>query len=76
MNGAGNPGPGGTGKVGRDDLEAKLREIEDVVVDAEGEARKGARMIIAGVVVVSVLLVGYAVWRARRRQIRVEVYYQ
>lgn len=59
--------------VDKADLEAKLREIEGVVLDAEESARSRAVMI--GVtVVVAVGLVSFALWRARRNKIKVEVY--
>jgi malonyl CoA-acyl carrier protein transacylase len=61
--------------VDRSDLEAKLREIEGVVTETEEEVRSRGRLIIAGVAVVAVVLVGYAVWRMRRKPIQVEVYY-
>jgi hypothetical protein len=60
--------------ISRDDLESKLREIEDVVSETEGEVRSKAPMIIAGVTVVVVLAIAYGVWHSRRRRIRVEVY--
>ena len=58
----------------RDDLESKLREIEEVVVDTEAEVKSRAPVIIAGVTVVVVLAIALSVWRSRRRRIRVEVY--
>ena len=60
--------------VDKADLEAKLREIEGVVVDVEQEARSNALTIgvVVGVVVVSV--VAFAIWRSRHRRIRVEVF--
>lgn len=61
--------------VDRSDLEAKLREIEGVVTETEGEVRSRGRLIVAGVAVVAVVLVGYAIWRTRRKPIQVEVYY-
>jgi hypothetical protein len=60
--------------ISRDDLESKLREIEDVVTDTESEVRSRGPAIIAGVTVVVVLAIAYSVWRSRRRRIRVEVY--
>ena len=60
--------------ISRDDLESKLREIEDVVTDTESEVRSRVPAIIAGVTVVVVLAIAYSVWRSRRRRIRVEVY--
>jgi hypothetical protein len=60
--------------IHRDDLEAKLREIEEVVVETEGEARDNARVMMAGVAAVVVVLVAYGIWRSRRRRIHIEVY--
>jgi hypothetical protein len=62
--------------VQKADLEAKLLEIEGVVVDVEEEARSKIVTIgvVAGVVVVGI--VAFAVWRSRRSRIRVEVYTQ
>ncbi len=59
----------------RSDLEAKLREIEGVVIETEDEVRSRGRLIVAGVAVVAVVLIGYTVWRMRRKPIQVEVYY-
>ena len=61
--------------VDRSDLESKLREIEGVVTETEEEVRTRSRLIIAGVAVATVVLVGYAIWRIRRKPIQVEVYY-
>ena len=62
--------------VQKADLEAKLLEIEGVVVDVEEEARSKIVTIgvVAGVVVVGI--VAFDVWRSRRSRIRVEVYTQ
>ena len=60
--------------ITRDDLEGKLREIEDVVVETEGEAKQNAALYIGGAVVVVVVLIAYGIWRARRRRIHIEVY--
>jgi len=60
--------------VSRDDLEARLREIEGVVADTEDEAQKNMGLLIGGVVVVVVTLVAYGIWRSRRRRIHIEVY--
>ncbi len=62
--------------IGRDDLEAKLREIEETVVGGEEEIRGRTRLLLLGVTAVAVALVAYGIWRSRRRQIRVEVFYQ
>jgi hypothetical protein len=59
--------------VDKADLEAKLREIEGVVLDAEESARSKAIMV--GVTIAVVIgVVGYGLWRARRNKIKVEVY--
>jgi uncharacterized membrane protein YccC len=60
--------------VSRDDLEAKLREIEGAVIETEDEARENMAVIIGGVVAVAVVLVAFGIWRSRRRRIHVEVY--
>ncbi|MEA3502845.1 MAG: hypothetical protein U9R47_08730 [Actinomycetota bacterium] len=60
--------------ISRDDLEGKLREIEDVVVETEGEAKQNAAFYIGGAVIVVVVLVAYGIWRSRRRRIHIEVY--
>ena len=60
--------------VTRSDLEAKLREIEGVVVDVEEEAKSNARMLVIGAAVLVVGIVAISVWRSRRSKIRVEVY--
>ncbi len=61
--------------VQRADLEAKLREIEGVIIEVEEEAKSNALTVavVAGVVVVG--LIALAVWRSRRSGIRVEVYH-
>lgn len=59
--------------ISRDDLEGKLRQIEDVV---EGTARDWSKWIVAGVVVSAAIVIGVGVWRSRRRSpITVEVYH-
>jgi len=60
--------------VTRSDLEAKLREIEGVVVDVEEEAKSSARMLAIGAAVLVIGIVAISVWRSRRNKIRVEVY--
>lgn len=60
--------------ISRDDLEGKLREIEGVVVETEGEAKQNMVLVIGGAVVVVAALVAYGIWRSRRRRIHVEVY--
>ena len=56
--------------IHRDDLEAKLREIENVVTDTQEEARSVSKWVIAGVAIV---VVGYIAYRAWRRSQRVRV---
>lgn len=60
--------------VRKDDLEAKLREIEGVVIDVEDEVRSNTILfaLAAGAVVLG--LVALAVWRSRQPRIMVEVY--
>jgi hypothetical protein len=60
--------------VDKADLEAKLREIEGVVIDVENEARSNALVIgvVTGVVIVGII--AFSVWRSRHNRIRVEVY--
>ncbi|MCL1587537.1 MAG: hypothetical protein M3092_03890 [Actinomycetia bacterium] len=60
--------------VDKADLEAKLREIEGVVIDVENEARSNALVIgvVTGVVIVGII--AFTVWRSRHNRIRVEVY--
>lgn len=60
--------------VTRSDLEAKLREIEGVVVDVEEEAKSSARMLAIGAAVLVVGIVAISIWRSRRNKFRVEVY--
>jgi hypothetical protein len=60
--------------VDKDDLEAKLREIEGVVVDVKDETRSNvlAISVVTGVVIVGII--AFSVWRSRHNRIRVEVY--
>ena len=60
--------------VDKAELEAKLREIEGVVIDVENEARSNALVIgvVTGVVIVGII--AFSVWRSRHHRIRVEVY--
>lgn len=60
--------------VSRDDLEAKLRDIEDVVVAAEEGAKQNVGRFVGGAVLVVVAIVAYGIWRSRRRRIHIEVY--
>lgn len=65
-----------SGTVRREDLEAKLREIEEVVTGVEEEARSRGRLVAVGVAVAVVALVAYTMWRRRHRQVRVEIFYE
>lgn len=60
--------------VSRDDLESKLRDIEDVVVTTENEARQNVALIVGAAVVVAAAVIAYGIWRSRRRRIHIEVY--
>jgi FtsZ-interacting cell division protein ZipA len=60
--------------ISRDDLEAKLREIEGVVTDTEEDAKQNMGMVIGGAVVVVIAVVAFGIWRSRRRRIHIEVY--
>jgi len=60
--------------VTRDELESKLRDIEEVVVTTEDEAKQNIRVVVGVAVVVVVALVAYGIWRSRRRRIHIEVY--
>ena len=60
--------------VTSDELEAKLRYIEDVVVTTEDEARQIVGLVVGVAVVVVVAIVAYGIWRSRRRRIHIEVY--
>ena len=55
--------------VSRDDLESKLRDIEDVVVTTEDEAKQNVGLIVGGAVVVVAVIIAYGIWRSRRRRI-------
>jgi len=60
--------------VSRDDLESKLRDIEDVVVATEDDAKQNVALIVGSVVVVAAVIIAYGIWRSRRRRIHIEVY--
>ena len=60
--------------VTRDELESKLRDIEDAVVTTEDEAKQNVRVVVGVAVVVVVAIVAYGIWRSRRRRIHIEVY--
>ncbi|MGI9529198.1 MAG: hypothetical protein ACR2NG_05755 [Acidimicrobiia bacterium] len=61
-------------QIDKSDLEAKLREIEGVVLDVEESVRPKAAVIAVGVAVVVVSVVAFGIWRSRRNRIRIEVY--
>jgi heme/copper-type cytochrome/quinol oxidase subunit 2 len=60
--------------VDKSDIEAKLREIEGVVLEAEDKAKSKTMMVAAGVVAVVAGVIVYSMWRSRQNRIRVEVY--
>jgi hypothetical protein len=60
--------------IDKSDLEAKLREIEGVVLDVGESSKTNAAVIAVGVAVVVVGLVAFGVWRSRRNRIQIEVY--
>lgn len=62
--------------IQKSDLEGKLREIEGVVTEMEGEARSTARAAAVATGVAVVVVVALIVWRSRRSKIRIEVYKQ
>ena len=59
--------------ITRDDLEGKLREIEDVV---ETTVRGASRWVIGGLVVATAVFIGWRIYRSRTQKITVEVYTQ
>lgn len=61
-------------QIDKSDLEAKLREIEGVVLDVGDGAKNSAAAIAVGVAVIVVGIVALGIWRSRRNKIRVEVY--
>lgn len=60
--------------IDKSDLEAKLREIEGVVTDAEEETIKTARWVAIGAVALVVGVVALGIWRSRKNKARVEVF--
>ncbi|MGB5167807.1 MAG: hypothetical protein WBP49_05295 [Acidimicrobiia bacterium] len=60
--------------VTRDELEAKLRDIEDVVVATEEDAKANLSVIVGAAVVVAVVIIAYGVWRSRRKRIHIQVF--
>ena len=59
--------------ITRDDLEGKLREIEDVV---DATVRDASRWIIGGLVVATAIFISWRIYRSRTQKITVEVYTQ
>jgi hypothetical protein len=62
--------------ITRDDLEDKLREVGDVVDDAEEQVIGRSKWVIGGLALAAVLVVGFAIWRSRQDKITIEVYRQ
>ncbi len=60
--------------VTRNELEAKLRDIEGVVVATEEDAKANMPVIVTAAVVVAVAIIAYGIWRSRRKRIHIEVY--
>lgn len=60
--------------VTRDELEAKLRDIEDVVVTTEDDAKQNVGIVVGVAVVVVVAIVAYGIWRSRRKRIHIQVF--
>lgn len=62
--------------IHRDDIEAKLREIEGVVTDTEEELSRRRTLILVGIGVVVVGFIAYRVWKRSQRPVRIEVFHQ
>lgn len=62
--------------IHRDDIEAKLREIEGVVSDTEEELSRRRTLILVGIGVVVVGFIAYRVWKRSQRPVRIEVFHQ
>ena len=60
--------------ISRDDLEASLRDIQDVVVTTEEDAKANIAVIVGAAVVVAVVIIAYGVWRSRRKRIHIQVF--
>ena len=60
--------------ISRDDLEASLRDIQDVVVTTEEDAKANIAVIVGAAVVVVVVVIAYGVWRSRRKRIHIQVF--
>ncbi len=59
--------------ITRDDLEGKLREIEEVV---DTTVRDASRWIIGGLVVATAFYISWRIYRSRTQKITVDVYTQ
>ncbi len=59
--------------ITRDDLEGKLREIEEVV---DTTVRDASRWILGGLVVATAVFISWRIYRSRTQKITVEVYTQ
>lgn len=62
--------------IHRDDIEAKLREIEGVVTDTEEELSRRRTLILVGIGVVAVGFIAYRIWKRSQRPVRIEVFHQ
>ena len=60
--------------ISRDDLEASLRDIQDVVVTTEEDAKANIAVIVGAAVAVAVVVIAYGVWRSRRKRIHIQVF--
>jgi hypothetical protein len=60
--------------ISRDDLEASLRDIQDVVATTEEDAKANIAVIVGAAVVVAVVVIAYGVWRSRRKRIHIQVF--
>lgn len=59
--------------ISRDDLEGKLRQIENTIDSA---ARDWRAWIVGGLAVTAAVMIGVGIWRSKRRSpITVEVYH-
>ena len=59
--------------ITRDDLEGRLREIEDVV---DTTVRGASRWIVGGLVVATAVFISWRIYQSRTQKITVEVYTQ
>lgn len=60
-----------TATITKDDLEAKLRDIEEAV---DASARSWSVWLIGGAVVFGVAVIGWKIYRSRTQRVTVEVY--